>query len=133
MFRPGVSTTAFAEMYRILSASVSLLGVESNRKVTLFSSALPGEGKSLTSANFALAAAGQGRRTLLIDLDLTEASFHKFFGYIRSKGRNGYYRMPRESVTFSDAIIRDTGVENLHFVFSGKGAKSRRAFKHRSD
>ena len=30
----------------------------------MFSSALPGEGKSLTSSNFALAAAGQGRVVL---------------------------------------------------------------------
>ncbi len=123
MFRPGVSTTAFAEMYRILRASVSLLGVESNRKVTLFSSALPGEGKSLTSANFALAAAGQGRRTLLIDLDLRKPALHKFFGYSREQmAQSGITECLANQSPLSDAIIRDTGVQNLHFVFSGRRA-----------
>lgn len=123
LFRPGVSSTSFAEMYRILRASVSLLGVESKRKVTVFSSALPGEGKSLTSANFALAAAGQGRKTLLIDLDLRKPALHKFFGYSREqKSHAGITECLASQSPLSNAIIRNTGVENLHFVFSGKRA-----------
>lgn len=123
LFRPGVSTTSFAEMYRILRASVSLLGVESKRKVTLFSSALPGEGKSLTSANFALAAAGQGRKTILIDLDLRKPSLHKFFGYSSEQmAHAGITECLADQSPLSNAIIRDTGVENLHLVFSGKRA-----------
>lgn len=123
MFRPGVSTTAFAEMYRILRASVSLLGVESDRKITLFSSALPGEGKSLTSANFALAAAGQGRKTLLVDLDLRKPALHKFFGYSSEhESHIGITECLANQASLAEAIIRDTGVDHLHFVFSGKRA-----------
>jgi capsular exopolysaccharide synthesis family protein len=109
-------------MFRILRASISLLGDESKRKVTLFSSALPGEGKSLISGNFALAAAGQGRKTLLIDLDLRKPSIHKVFGLVRSKQGPGITEWLAGQVPFEDAIVRDVGCENLHVIFSGKRA-----------
>lgn len=123
LFRPGVSSTSFAEMYRVLRASVSLLGDESKRKVTLFSSALPGEGKTLTSSNFALAAAGQGRKTLLIDLDLRKPAVHKVFGLSREQETHpGITECLASQSPLTHAIIRDTGVKNFHLILSGKRA-----------
>ena len=119
VFRAGASTTNFAEMFRILRASITLLGDESTRKVTLFSSALPGEGKSLVSANFALAAAGQGRRTLLVDLDLRKPSIHHIFGFEHSREVPGISELLAGTTTFEKAIVRETGAENLHIIFSG--------------
>ena len=55
-----------AEAFRNLRASLSLLGPEPDRKTFLFTSALPTEGKSFTSVNYALALAQQGHRVLLI-------------------------------------------------------------------
>src|SRR5262249_52980600 len=49
------------------------------RKVFLFTSAVPNEGKSFSSANYALALAQQGHRVLLIDGDLRRPSLHKIF------------------------------------------------------
>jgi polysaccharide biosynthesis transport protein len=74
-----------AEAFRNLRASLSLLGPESERKVFLFTSALPSEGKSFTSVNYALALAQQGYRVLLIDGDLRRPSIHKVF----VQGENG--------------------------------------------
>ncbi len=68
-----------AEAFRNLRASLSLLGPETERKVFLFASALPNEGKSFSSANYALALAQQGYRVLLIDGDLRRPSLHKIF------------------------------------------------------
>ena len=68
-----------AESFRNLRAALSLLGPEADRKVFLFTSALPNEGKSFTSVNFALALAHQGQRVLLIDGDLRRPSVHKVF------------------------------------------------------
>ena len=68
-----------AESFRNLRAALSLLGPEQDRKVFLFTSALPNEGKSFTSVNFALALAHQGQRVLLIDGDLRRPSVHKVF------------------------------------------------------
>jgi capsular exopolysaccharide synthesis family protein len=122
LFRPGASTTTFAEMFRILRASVSLLGDEATRKVTLYSSALPGEGKSLVSANFALAAAGQGRKTLLIDLDLRKPSLHKVFGFTRNENGAGATELLASQVSLDEATTKEVGCENLHVVFSGSKA-----------
>ncbi|MBV9009066.1 MAG: polysaccharide biosynthesis tyrosine autokinase, partial [Verrucomicrobia bacterium] len=68
-----------AESFRNLRAALSLLGPEEERKVFLFTSALPNEGKSFTSVNYALALAQQGHRVLLIDGDLRRPSVHKIF------------------------------------------------------
>ncbi|MEP6809376.1 MAG: polysaccharide biosynthesis tyrosine autokinase [Chthoniobacterales bacterium] len=68
-----------AEAFRNLRASLSLLGPEAERKISLFTSALPNEGKSFSSANYALALAQQGHRVLLIDGDLRRPSLHKIF------------------------------------------------------
>lgn len=68
-----------AESFRNLRASLSLLGPEAERKVFLFTSAAPNEGKSFSSANYALALAQQGHRVLLIDGDLRRPSLHKIF------------------------------------------------------
>jgi polysaccharide biosynthesis transport protein len=122
VFRDGVSGTAYAEMYRVLRASVSLLGDESRRKVTLFTSALPGEGKSLTSSNFALATASQGRKTLLIDLDLRKPSLHRVFGLNRTQHTGGVTECLAGLIDFSEAIYKDTGEENLHMMLAGKKA-----------
>ena len=122
VFRPGAATTSYAEMYRVLRASVSLLGDESQRKITLFSSALPGEGKTITSSNFALAAAGQGRKTLLIDLDLRKPNLHKIFGVAREQGQGGITECLANLVSFEQVVLRDTGQEKLHLILAGKRA-----------
>jgi uncharacterized protein involved in exopolysaccharide biosynthesis/Mrp family chromosome partitioning ATPase len=68
-----------AESFRNLRAALSLLGPETERKVFLFTSALPNEGKSFTSVNYALSLAQQGHRVLLVDGDLRRPSIHKVF------------------------------------------------------
>src|SRR5213595_1026718 len=67
-----------AEAFRNLRAALALLGPEAERKVSLFTSAVPNEGKSFTSANYSLALAQQGYRVLLIDGDLRRPTLHKF-------------------------------------------------------
>ena len=68
-----------AEAFRTLRAGLSLLGPENERKVLLFTSAVPSEGKSFSSTNYAVSLAQQGYRTLLIDADLRRPSIHKIF------------------------------------------------------
>jgi polysaccharide biosynthesis transport protein len=77
-----------AEAFRNLRAALSLLGPEAERKVSLFTSAVPNEGKSFTSANYSLALAQQGYRVLLVDGDLRRPTMHKIFRF-RSAKNNG--------------------------------------------
>ena len=77
-----------AEAFRNLRAALSLLGPEAERKVSLFTSAVPNEGKSFTSANYSLALAQQGYRVLLIDGDLRRPNMHKIFGFPNARNNS---------------------------------------------
>jgi capsular exopolysaccharide synthesis family protein len=77
-----------AEAFRNLRAALSLLGPEAERKVSLFTSALPNEGKSFTSANYSLALAQQGYRVLLIDGDLRRPNMHKIFRFPKARNNS---------------------------------------------
>jgi tyrosine-protein kinase Etk/Wzc len=124
VFREGLGSTTFAEMFRVLRASVSLLGDEKTRKITLFTSGLPGEGKTFISGNFAIAAAQQGKRTLLIDLDLRKPSVHKLFGVARDVNGVGATEVLAGQATFHEGIYKNSGQDNLHLILSGKQAPS---------
>jgi len=79
-----------AEAFRNLRAALSLLGPEMERKISLFTSALPNEGKSFTSANYSLALAQQGYRVLLIDGDLRRPNMHRIFRFPEAIKRNNF-------------------------------------------
>jgi len=77
-----------AEAFRNLRAALSLLGPEAERKISLFTSAVPNEGKSFTSANYSLALAQQGYRVLLIDGDLRRPNMHKIFRFPNARNNS---------------------------------------------
>ena len=77
-----------AEAFRNLRAALSLLGPEAERKVSLFTSAVPNEGKSFTSANYSLALAQQGYRVLLIDGDLRRPNVHRIFRFPNARNNS---------------------------------------------
>jgi uncharacterized protein involved in exopolysaccharide biosynthesis/Mrp family chromosome partitioning ATPase len=83
-----------AEAFRNLRAALSLLGPEAERKVSLFTSAVPNEGKSFTSANYSLALAQQGYRVLLIDGDLRRPNMHKIFRFPNARNNSDEVSAP---------------------------------------
>lgn len=76
-----------AESVRSLRASLALLGKSEDRRTFLFTSALSGEGKSFSAANYAISLAQQGLSTLLIDADLRQPTMSTiFFGTEEQRG-----------------------------------------------
>ncbi len=73
--RPG---SRDAEAYRLLRTSL-LVAVKDGRKVIQITSAAPGEGKSTTAANLAIALAQSGKKILLVDADLRRPTQHELF------------------------------------------------------
>lgn len=69
-----------SEAYRTLRTSILLSSAGHPPQVLLFTSALPQDGKTMTSVNTAFVMAKQGKRVLLVDADLRRPSIHKVFG-----------------------------------------------------
>jgi capsular exopolysaccharide synthesis family protein len=67
------------ETFRTLRTTLSMLGKDKDRKVFLFASTLPDEGKTFISVNYAASLAQQGLRTLLVDMDLRRPMIEKIF------------------------------------------------------
>ncbi|URZ03574.1 CpsD/CapB family tyrosine-protein kinase [Clostridium felsineum] len=68
-----------AEAYRTLRSNIQFSSFDKEMQLILVTSSGPGEGKSTTSSNLALAMAESGNSVLLIDCDLRKPSVHKKF------------------------------------------------------
>jgi exopolysaccharide transport family protein len=67
------------EAYRTLRTSILLSSAGHPPQVIVFTSALPQDGKTMTSVNTAFVMAKQGKRILLVDADMRRPSIHKAF------------------------------------------------------
>ena len=77
------------EQYRRLAARLHLAQAQRGTKTVMISSALPGEGKTLTAANIALTLShSYKRRVLLIDGDLRRPWVHELFSVPNVSGLN---------------------------------------------
>ena len=77
------------ERFRILRAHIERQGIINGREypVIAVTSAVPGEGKSVTAVNLARAFGMDPRgRTLVVDCDLRKSTTHRFFGQTQSPG-----------------------------------------------
>jgi len=80
---------AFVESYRNLRSSLLYMATEGKRpKIILVTSAIPSDGKSMTTANLAITMALSGSRVLLVDADLRKGRLHNQFGLKPAQGLN---------------------------------------------
>lgn len=75
-----------AEAVRRLRTNLMFVDVTTGRHSFVVTSAVPGEGKTTTAINLALAMADSGRRTLLVDADLRNPSVARTLGMEGSVG-----------------------------------------------
>ena len=68
-----------AEAYRTLRTNIQYSSFDKEYKTIVVTSSEPGEGKSTTSGNLALAISQGESKVLLIDCDLRKPSLHKLF------------------------------------------------------
>lgn len=75
-----------SEAFRTLRTNIQFANVDNELKSIAFTSAGPGEGKSSTIANIAVAIAQTGKSILVIDADLRNPSQHKIYGLSNGEG-----------------------------------------------
>jgi tyrosine-protein kinase Etk/Wzc len=75
-----------SEAFRAFRTNIIFAGVERAPQVLVMTSAMPGDGKSTSSANLAVTLAQQGTRTLLVDADMRKGLLHQVFGVRQNPG-----------------------------------------------
>lgn len=88
MLQAGLPSSV-AEQYRHLTARLHHASQQSGVKIVMISSAMPGEGKTLTATNIALTLSeSYKRRVIVIDTDLRRPAMHEVFRLPNHSGVN---------------------------------------------
>ena len=103
-----------AEAYRTMRTNIQFAKVDSDIRVIMFTSAGPGEGKSTTAANTAVAMAQTGKKVIIVDCDFRKPIQHKIFG----KENKGATNILVEEHAVAD-LIQDVDINNLQILTSG--------------
>jgi capsular exopolysaccharide synthesis family protein len=106
-----------SESYRSLRTNISYASTHDKKiKSLLITSSQPGEGKSTTAANLAIAFAQLRKKTLLVDADLRKPVQHNVFSFPRGPGLSEYII---GEVIELNSIIHTTKIENLSILTAG--------------
>ncbi|NBT47923.1 MAG: polysaccharide biosynthesis tyrosine autokinase [Actinobacteria bacterium] len=105
-----------AEAFRQLRTNIQFIEAAEGRKSIVVTSAIPGEGKSSTIANLAIAMADTGAKVLLVDCDLRKPKMHKYFSV---EGAVGLTNLLIGQVKQADVIQR-WGRKNLDLLPAGQ-------------
>jgi capsular exopolysaccharide synthesis family protein len=97
----GTDSSSIAESFRKLRTNLQFLSVDNPPRVILVTSSLPGEGKSTTAINIALALAEAEHEVVLVDGDMRRPSVAKYLGLV---GAVGFSSVLSNQVSVSEAI-----------------------------
>ncbi len=103
------------ESYKSIRTNISFALSTADKKIFAVSSANPGEGKSTTSANIAIAIAESGQKVLLIDADMRKSMQHKIFGLKNKKGLSTAI----SKMNNVEDCIQKSSVKNLDIMTAG--------------
>jgi capsular exopolysaccharide synthesis family protein len=108
--------TMFAESLRGVRSALLLSPEGSNKRMLAVTSAVPGDGKTTFTANFAVTIASAGNRTLLIDADLRRGNIN---GYFEQPLEGGLAEVLDGRMPWQEAV-RETQIKNLYFMRAGE-------------
>jgi capsular exopolysaccharide synthesis family protein len=105
-----------AEAFRTLRANVEFASIDRPLRTLLVTSALPSEGKTVTSANLALAFAQNGRRVLLVDADLRRPGIDEIMDLSNTQGLTTLLRSDDSPLS---AVVQHTENAKLDVLTTG--------------
>lgn len=105
-----------AESFRRLRTNLQFANVSTRAQTFAVTSSLPGEGKSTTAANLAIALAEAGQKVCLIDADLRRPMISEYFGLDRNAG------LTTVLLGHADAedLLQPWGENDLYVLTSGQ-------------
>ena len=104
-----------SEAFRALRTGLHFSAISKDKKIMIFTSTFPKEGKSIISANTAVVIAQTGARVLLIDCDLRRSSQHEKFAVKKTPGLS---EVLTRDVTFEEALNK-TATPGLDLLCAG--------------
>lgn len=105
----------FMESFRGVRSAIMLGSTVGQNQTLIVTSAIPGDGKTTFTVNFALTLATSGHRVLLIDADLRRGNINKYFGHPRDPGLADILA---GKVHWHD-VLNDTPIQTLKAIHSG--------------
>ncbi|WP_426763926.1 polysaccharide biosynthesis tyrosine autokinase [Pseudarthrobacter sp. 1G09] len=105
-----------AESFRQLRTNLQFANISGDARTVLVTSSLPGEGKSTTATNLAIALAQAGQTVCLIDADLRRPMISEYLGLERNAG------LTTALVTEAEVtdLLQQWGEDNLFVLTSGQ-------------
>ncbi len=105
-----------AESFRQLRTNLKFASVAGRGKSILVTSSLPGEGKSTTAANMAIALSQAGQTVCIVDADLRRPMVHDYLGMDRNAG------LTTCLIGTADVndVLQSWGEDNLYVLASGQ-------------
>lgn len=104
-----------AEAYRVLRTNLQFSSPDTPIRSLVITSATPGEGKTTTIANLAVAIAQSGKKVLLVDGDMRKPTIHKVFGLSNANGLSNLII----SGDSANGFIQSCWVNDLFILSSG--------------
>lgn len=108
-------SSSCAESFRSLRANLESLG-NHEKKVTLFTSSMPAEGKTFACINYALTLAQRGLKTVVVDLDLRHPSIASDFSFEGEKLSIAEVLKDPKALTQTAPEFLENPAENLYVV-----------------
>lgn len=113
-----------AEMFRNLRTNIQFMNADSEKKVMLITSTVPGEGKSYVSANLAAAFAQIDKKVLIVDTDMRKGRQYNLFSLRPRPGLSNFLSgvVDQDFVGEKENIenyIQKTDIDNLYLISAG--------------
>lgn len=105
-----------AESFRQLRTNLQFANVSGNARTVLITSSVPGEGKSTTATNLAIALAQAGQSVCLVDADLRRPMVNEYLGLDRNAGLTTALVGAAEV----NDVLQPWGADNLFVLSSGQ-------------
>lgn len=113
-----------AEMFRNLRTNIQFMNADSEKKVMVITSTVPGEGKSFVSANLAAAFAQIDKKVLIIDTDMRKGRQYTLFNLRPRPGLSNYlsgvvdqdFKGNKDNI---ENYIQATYIDNLYLIAAG--------------
>ncbi|WP_415716890.1 polysaccharide biosynthesis tyrosine autokinase [Maridesulfovibrio sp.] len=114
------SSASFTDIYNLLRTQIFHRTKRDNHNVLMVTSAMPGEGKTITSINLAISIAREvDQFALLVDTDMRNPSIHKYLGIDVDMGLTDHLL---KDIPVPDLLIKP-GINKLSFLPAGEPIK----------